>query len=312
LEILLDFVTSPYFTEETVSKEMGIIGQEIRMYDDNPGWQLYFGMLTGLYHDNTVRIDTAGDTDTIAKITPELLFEAYNAFYNLENMVLCICGDVDEKQVESVCDKVLKYVKAPKVKRIYPEEKKGRFKEFISKKLEVSMPMFSVGIKDNECPLSGVFLARKQAEYDILLELMFGKSSEFYTRMYQSGLIDSSFGFGYEAGETYGHCELSGSSMKPLEVYEAIKEEIKKYKEKGVDKGAFERIKRANYASTLRVFNSTEDVTNEFLVHAFSEFDMLEYPEVISQVTFEQVCSRLDRCFEEDDFVLSCVYPLDK
>ncbi|MGN1120731.1 MAG: EF-P 5-aminopentanol modification-associated protein YfmH, partial [Eubacteriales bacterium] len=183
LEILLDFVTHPYFTDATVQKEMGIIGQEIRMYDDNPGWQLYFGMLTGLYHANTVRIDTAGTTETIAEITPELLNEAYRAFYNLHNMVLCVCGDIASEQVEAVCDKVLHTAQEPRVERLYPAEPQGIFKEYVSKRLEVSMPMFAVGIKDDDTPCPGKALAQKQAQYDLLPDMMFGKSSAFFTRM---------------------------------------------------------------------------------------------------------------------------------
>lgn len=310
LEILLDFVSSPYFTDETIKKEQGIIGQEIRMYDDNPAWQLYFGMLTGLYHNNTVRIDTAGTVSTIAEITPEKLFDAYNAFYNLENMALCVCGDVQPEEVEKVCDKVLHYVKAPEIKRIYPEEPAEIYKEFVSKKLEVAMPLFAVGIKDNTVPCTGEELAKKQAEFDILLDIMFGKSSPFYTELYEKSMIDSSFSYGYEASETFAHCEISGSSENPEEVYRLIKEEIKKYKKNGINKDIFERIKRANYASTLRAFNSTEDIANDFLVHVFSNFDMLDYPGVIAQVTYEDVCKRLNDAFAENSFVLSTILPM--
>ena len=312
LEILLDFVTHPYFTEQTVNKEMGIIGQEIRMYDDNPGWQLYFGMLTGLYVNNTVRIDTAGTTETISHITPKLLFDAYDAFYNLENMALCICGDVEKEKVADVCDKVLKYVRAPEVKRIYPDEPKEIYKEYVSRNLEVSMPMFAVGIKDNEVPLSGLALAKKQAEYDILLDIIFGRSGEFYTRLYESGLIDSSFSYDYECSENYAHCEISGSSDQPDKVYALVKEEIKKFKEKGLDRDTFERIKRAAYARVLRVFNSTDDISNEFLVYLFSDFDMLDYPSVVAGVTFEDASRRLREGFDEDGFVLSTVLPIEK
>ncbi len=312
LEILLDFVTHPYFTDATVQKEMGIIGQEIRMYDDNPGWQLYFGMLTGLYHHNTVRIDTAGTTETISHITPEILKDAYRAFYNLHNMALCVCGSISPEEVEAVCDKVLKPGADPVVERIYPEEPKGIYKEFVSKRLEVSMPMFAVGIKDNNVPLSGKALAKKQATYDILLEMLFGKSGAFFTEMYESGLIDSSFSFGYEASETFGHCEVSGSSEKPEEVYKKVRAHIALTREKGLDKDAFERIKRSTYASTLRAFNSTEDIANDFLIYRFNGFDMLDYPSVVAEVTYEDVISLLDTAFGENDFVLSTILPLEK
>lgn len=312
LEILLDFVTHPYFTDATVQKEQGIIGQEIRMYDDNPAWQLYFGMLTAMYHNNTVRIDTAGTVETISHITPKLLFDAYGAFYNLGNMALCVCGDITPEAVNEVCDKVLVNVPAKPVKRIYPEEPKGRFKEFVSKKLEVSMPMFAVGIKDNDCPASGEKLARKQACYDILLDMIFGKSARFYTQMYESGLIDSSFSYDYECSETFAHCEISGCAENPEEVYGRIREEIRYFKKNGLNREDFERIKRANYAQSLRVFNSTDDTANEFLVYKFAGFDLLDYPQVISDTHFEDVCALLENNFDENDFVLSTVLPLSR
>lgn len=309
LEILLDFVTHPYFTKETVDKEQGIIGQEIRMYDDNPAWQLYFGMLTGLYVNNPVRIDTAGTVETIAEITPELLFEAYNAFYNLDNMVLCVCGKVTPEDVEKVCDKILKYVPAKEIERIYPKEPSHVNKEYITKSLAVSMPMFSVGIKDNDCPKNGNALLEKRAQYSIILDLIFDKSAPFYNRLYEDGLIDSSFSYGYEGHETFGHCEISGCSENPQKVYEEIKKEIQNYKNNGFDRAAFDRVKRANYAHVLRLFNSTEEIANELVGCVFENTNILDYPSVMAAVSFEDVCRRFEDGFADDGFVLSCVVP---
>ena len=312
LEILLDFVSHPYFTDSTVQKEMGIIGQEIRMYDDNPSWQLYFGTLTGLYHANTVRIDTAGTTETIAEITPALLHTAYRAFYNPHNMLLCVSGDIDPQKVEEICDKLLPVSEKPSVKRLYPDEPKGIYKEFISKKLEISMPMFAVGIKDNAVPMTGEALAKKQASYDILLDMMFGKSSPFYTRMYESGLIDSSFSCEYECSETFAHAILAGSSEHPQEVYAAVREEIARCKKDGLDRAVFDRLHRSSYAQTLRAFNSTEDIAGDLLVYRFENIDLLDYPRLVASVTFEDVCALLKGAFGENDFVLSTVLPLEK
>ncbi|MCR5352753.1 MAG: insulinase family protein [Clostridiales bacterium] len=311
LEILLDFVTHPYYTKETVNKEQGIIGQEIRMYDDNPSWQLYFGMLTGLYTNNPVRIDTAGTTETIAEITPEILYDTYKAFYNPSNMALCICGDVECDKVEEVCDKVLQKTEIPEVKRFYPEEPRGRYKEFVSKRLEVALPMFAVGIKDNDVPKSGEELAIKQIKYELLLEMMFGKSSKFFNKCYNEGIIDSSFSCEYEASEFFAHCGISGASNEPEKVYALIKAEIAEYKKNGLDRNVFERLKRAKYADSLRVFNSTEDIANDFLVCVFSDFDMLKYPETIEKVTFEETEELLKNEFDENDFVLSTIYPME-
>ena len=308
LEILLGFVTDPYFTTETIAKEQGIIGQEIKMYDDNPDWQLYFGMLEGLFVNNPVKIDIAGTVETIAEITPETLFDAYNTFYNLDNMVLVVSGKVTAEEVEKVCDKMLSYKKAPEIERIYPKEPKEVNKEFVTRKMQVSMPMFSVGIKDNTCPMTGKELGKKRAAYGILMDMMFSKSAPFYTRLMDEGVIDSGFSFAYEGHETFGYAELSGNSDEPRRVYEEIKKEIGFYKENGLDREAFERIKRANYAHLLRMFNSTDDIANEMVSAVFDGLDILDYPEICASVTFEDVTKLLHEGFSE--FTLSEIYPL--
>lgn len=308
LEILLGFVTDPYFTKETIAKEQGIIGQEIKMYDDNPDWQLYFGMLEGLFVNNPVKIDIAGTVQTIAEITPDTLFDAYNTFYNLDNMALVVSGKVSVQEVEKVCDKVLCYKKAPEIERIYPVEPKGVNKEVVTKKMPVAMPMFSVGIKDNSCPMTGKELGKKRAAYGILMDMMFSKSAPFYTRLMDEGLIDSGFSFAYEGHEVFGYAELSGNSEEPKRVFEEIKKEVEYYKKNGLDREAFERIKRANFAHLLRMFNSTDDIANEMVSAIFDGLDILDYPEICACVTFDDVTKLLHENFSE--FTLSEIYPL--
>lgn len=308
LEILLGFVTDPYFTTQTVSKEQGIIGQEIKMYDDNPDWQLYFGMMQGLYHNNPVKIDIAGTVESISQITPEILFDAYNTFYNLDNMVLVVCGKVEPEKVLEVCDKVLEYKEAPKKERIYPHEPESVNCERVTKKMSVSMPMFSVGIKDNDCPKTGNDLAKKRAVNGILLDLMFSKSSPFYQRLMDRGLIDSGFSFAYEGHETFGFAGLDGNSDNPQEVYREILCEIEHYKKTGFDKDAFERVKRANFAHLLRVFNSTDDIANEMVGAIFDGIDILDYPAICASVTLDDVTSLLRDGFKHT--TLSEIYPL--
>lgn len=310
LGVLLDFVTHPYFTDETVAKEQGIIGQEIRMYDDNPGWRLYFNMLTALYHNHPARIDTAGTVETIAKITPEILYTAYNTFYNLRNMALCVCGNIDPEEVLKVCDAHLNEAAHADVKRIFPDEPDTVFQREISQKLSVSMPLFSIGIKDTHQPSEGSELARKQAEYEIILELLFGKASGFYTRLYENGLINTAFSSGYEAHTNFGFCEISGYSKDPDAVYAEVLSEIKKYKSQGFDQQDFERIKRVLYASCLRVFNSTEDIANDFISYIFRGFNMFDYPQIISDVSLEDVTKRFRSDFIEERMVLSKVLPI--
>ncbi len=310
LEILIDFVTHPYFTKETVDKEQGIIGQEIRMYDDNPGWRLYFNMLTALYHNHPARIDTAGTVETIAQITPETLYDAYNTFYNLHNMALCVCGNISPDEVLDVCDRLLFPAKDISPKRIFPDEPEHVYQKEISQKLKVSMPLFAVGVKDTNQPETGKALAKKQAEYEIILELLFGKATDFYTELYENGLINSAFSTGFEAHTNFGFCEISGYSNDPDKVFEKITQRIEKAKSDGFSPEDFERTKRMLYALNIRIFNSTESIANEFISYIFSDFDMLDYPEVILGITYEDIEKRLRECFTEEKIVLSKILPM--
>ena len=311
LEILLDFVSHPYYTAQTVEKEQGIIGQEIRMYDDNPQWRLYFNMLRALYKNHPVNIDTAGTVKTIAAITPELLYKTYGAFYNLHNMALCVCGDLAPETVEQVCDKVLPTAPETEVERLYPDEPEEVAQKEIVQRMQVSMPMFSVGIKGTRQFEEGEPLARRNAEMNILLRVLFGKGSDFYTRLYAKGLLNSSFSCAYDAHAAFSYGEIAGLSEKPDEVYDEIKKEIAAYRAHGVGKEEFERAKKALYAHSVRVFDSTDDIANSFLSGIFSGCGLLDEPTVISRVTLEDVNERLADSFDDKYFVLSKILPLE-
>ena len=312
LEILLDFVSHPYFTKETVDKEQGIIGQEIRMYDDNPNWRLYFNMLRAMYKDHPVKIDTAGTVETIAEITAETLHKTYATFYNLHNMALCVCGNVLPEDVEKVCDKILREAPVLDVKRIYPEEPLEVDIPEVCENMQVSMPMFAVGIKDPVQFDTGDNIVKKSAEMSILLRVMFGKASDFYSRLYAEGLINSSFSAGYDAHSAFSYTEISGLSKEPDKVFGEIKAEIEKYRQKGISEEEFERARRALYSACVRTFDSTDDIANSFLSYLFSGCNLLTESEVLANVTLSDVNARLMTAFPDSAFVLSKVLPLEK
>ena len=312
LEILLDFVSHPYFTKETVDKEQGIIGQEIRMYDDNPNWRLYFNMLRAMYKNHPINIDTAGTVETIAEITAETLHKTYAAFYNLHNMALCVCGRISPEEVEAVCDKVLKEAKELCVERIYPEEPLEVCSKEICDRMQVSMPMFAVGIKDGVQFESGEALARKSAQMCIILRVLFGRGSDFYSRLYSEGLINSSFGASFDAHSAFAYTEIAGLSKDPDRVYAEIKAEIAKYTESGISEEEFERAKRALYAASVRTFDSTDDIANSFLEYLFAGCNLLTESDYIASVTLDEVNSRLAHAFPEEAFAISKVLPLEE
>ena len=311
LEILLDFVTHPYFTKESVQKEQGIIEQEIRMYDDNPGWQVYFQLLANMYEKHSVRLDIAGTVDSISNITADILYKCYKTFYNLNNMMLCVSGNVTAEQVKSVADKVLKTAEPINIERYKYEEPKTVKTNITEKKLKVSKPLFNIGIKDAETGLYGKELAKKAFETDILNDMLFSKSSDFYTRLYSQGKINNKFSAGSEIENEYGHLIYSGESDNPTEIMDEIIKEFEDKIKNGLDREEFERCKRVGYANSITLFDSTENISNAFITCMFKGYDILDLPEIIGSVTFENIEKRLRKVFNKENFIISIINPID-
>ena len=311
LEILLDFVTHPYFTDETVQKEQGIIGQEIRMYDDNPGLQVYFQLMSNMYEKHSVRLDIAGTIESISHITADILYKCYKTFYNLNNMMLCVAGNVTADQVKNAADKILKKSEITDVKRYEYDEPKTVKKNIAEKKLKVSKPMFNIGIKDAETGLTGKALAKKAVEIDILNDMMFSKSSDFYTRLYSQGKINNKFNAGSEIETEYGHLVYGGESDNPTEIMDEIIKEFEDKIKNGLDRDEFERCKKVSYANSITLFDSTENISNAFLACMFKGYDILDLPEIIGSVTFDDIEKRLNKIFKKENFIISVINPID-
>ena len=312
LEILLDFVSHPYFTKETVEKEQGIIGQEIRMYEDNPNWRVYFNLLRALYHNHTVRIDTAGTVESIAQITPEILYDCYNTFYNPGNMVLCVSGKVTPEQVEKICDKVLKEGKPVEILRKYEDEPQSVCQKINTEELEVAFPLFSIGIKDNDVPSSGTALMKKQAEHEIILEKLFSKSGDFYNRLYSAGLINNKFSCGYERGISFAFSDVSGESRDPEKLLSEVENELAAYTadfDKLFSDEDFETVKRVVYSKNVQDWGSTEEIANSFMDFCFMDGDMLDYPDIVASVTKEDVKARFMSTYKSEFIAMSVVMP---
>lgn len=312
LEILLDFVTHPYFTDKTVQKEQGIIAQEIRMYEDNPNWRVYFNLLRAIYNNHTVRIDTAGTVESIQKITPEILYSCYNTFYNPANMILCVSGKVTPQQVLEVCDKVLAPRQTFEIDRLYQDEPHHICQKKITEKLEVAFPLFSIGVKDNDVPCDGIQLMKKQAEHDIIMEKLFSKSGDFYNRLYQQGLINQKFSYGYECGVSFAFSDISGESKDPDRLMAEFENELKKYADNFDDLFTdkdFETIKRVIYSKSVQQWDSTEEIANGFMNFKFMGADMLDYPEIISKITKSQVKKRFLSTYKSEFCAMSVILP---
>lgn len=307
LEILLNFVTHPYFTKETVDKEQGIIGQEIRMYEDDPSWCVFLNLLKALYWENPVRIDIAGTVESIAEITPELLYRTYHTFYNLNNMVLSIAGNLDIEEVLKLADKILVPSKDIVIENHFPSEPDDVFLKKIDKKLEVSMPLFEIGFKekpDEENRLKG------QIMNEMLLEMIFGEGTEFYHRLYNEGVINQTFGFEVMASDGYLINIIGGEAPDPERVYDEIVLEIERVKKEGLDESLFEILKKSFYGSRVSKFNSVEAIATAMMSAHFAQCDIFDSLKIIADLKFSDLEKRLKTQLFENKSSISVIMPM--
>lgn len=305
LEILLDFVTHPYFTKETVEKEQGIIGQEITMYYDVPGWMSTFNLLKLLYHNHPVRIDIAGTVESIAQITDKLLYDCYNTFYNLNNMVLAVVGNVTPEQVLDVCDKMLKKAEPLKIERSFEEEPRDIAGTYTEYNLSMSMPVFSFGYKEKcEKPIQDI---KTIVETNILLEILAGEASDLYNSLFEKGLINSSFSKEYFIGYGYEAITFDGESENPKAVSEAIKQEVARLKKEGIDENQFEAVRRSLYGREIMEYNDIDSIANGFVSAHFGGYSIFDSVEIFRSVTKEDIEKRLSQVMDEQYSALSVV-----
>ena len=306
LDELMDYVQHPYFTDENVEKEKGIIGQEIMMYDDDPGFQLYINTMDCLYHKNAVKLDIAGTIESISKIDPDVLYKCYNTFYHPSNMTLVICGDFEpEKLIEEIKKRLKHKENQGEIKRIYETEEKSINMKTKEVNMEVSTPIFMIGYKDVLPNTEDI--VKKHISIEIILNMILGKSSDLYKDLYNSGSLLSEPDFDYEFSKQYAHVLISGQSKNPEIVYDKFKSEVQKFKENGLNEEHFERIKRKIYGDYVTEYNSVGDIARMFLSDSFKGINAFDYIEKYNTVTKEYAEQILSTVFDENNMVLSVV-----
>ena len=304
---LMDYVQHPYFTDENVEKEKGIIGQEINMYDDSPEWQVYLNAMKAMYYNNAVKVDIAGTIESISKIDKETLYKCYNTFYNPSNMVLAICGDFNPEEMIKEIEKRLIDKKANgKIKRIYQEEPENIVQPKIEKKLEVSQPLYTICIKDTN-KNSENEIVRKHIAIEILLRLIIGKSSNLYKNLYDEGILYAKPSLDYEFAKTYAHIVIAGQANDPEVVFERLKQEIRNFKQNGINEKDANRIKKMLYGLYIEEYNDVGNIARMFLSDYFKGINSFDYLEEIEGINVEYLKQVLEDVFKEEKMVLSIV-----
>ena len=306
LEILLDFVQHPYFTEETVQKEQGIIGQEIRMGEDQPGRRVFFNLLKGLFAEHPVRVDIAGTVESIARITPELLYRCYNQYYNLHNMVLVVAGNITPEEVQDAADRLLKPAEALLPAPLTCQEPPCVKETLVEDKMPVAAPLFYIGFKEPQVDTTPLSTAGAR----VLVELITGKTAPLYTRLMEEGLINDQFEAEYFGGPGYGAWLFGGESSDPARIKELVQEELRRLQREGLDPAAAEAVRRGAYGRLVAGLDDPSDCAELILAHMVDGIEPLSELDALAALTVEELERQLRTRIDPDACTLSVVYPL--
>ena len=305
LDEFMDYVQNPYYTKENIDKERGIIEQEISMYDDEPGQAIYMNLLKLLYFNNPINIDIAGTKESIAQIDEKVLYTIYNNFYVPENMVIVACGDfAPEELLENIKRRITLKPSKNKVTRVYDEEPDEIVGKQKSRNMEISIPIFMIGYK-NKIPNKDI--VKKTLALDILGEIIMGKSSKLFKRLYDEQLITSGLSFSYEYGRTFSHFLIQGISENPERVIEEIKNEIEFFKARGIKDEDFERTKKKIYGEYVKDFNDPETIAAGVLADYFNDINTFSFFEEFDCLKKEDIVYFLNEVFDENKKAISII-----
>ena len=310
LRLLLEFVSTPYFTEESVEKERGIIDQEIGMNEDAPDSVVFENLVQAMYARHPIRVPILGTGETIRQITPEVLYRCHRAFYAPGNMLLCVVGDVEPETVVRIAEEQLGCEALPvgKKQKDWAEPMTCPRPE-ITAKMEVAMPMFNLAFKCE--PLgTGDGAIREEMVADLAAEALFGESSELYLKLYEEGLIDSSFGGGFETIDGCAMLLCSGDSEDARAVREAILAQAEKLTREGLPEEDYLRMKRSALGRRIRGLDSFDATCFRVCAYHFSDFDYFRFPEIYRQITAEEIIAFLARVVKRERCCLSIMEPV--
>ncbi len=309
LEILLSFVSVPYFTEESVAKEQGIIAQEIGMIEDNPEWQVYKQLMQALYEKSSARESVAGSVESISHITAQTLYDCHGAFYTPSNMCLVVVGDVDEEKVVQLARKVLPKTSGPAIARDYGQEESL---VPVTKEtrccMEVSMPTFLAGFKCPPAP-KGQEQMRYQIIGDLACDMLLGESSSLFARLYGEGLVNGTFGSSFDLLPGVAYVYVGGDSKEPETVVQAILDEARRVIREGFDPDYYQRVLRANFGTAIKGLNSFEGVAVSMAEGCFDGYDPCRFPEVYDSLTQQDLLDFIRENICESRMALSVIEP---
>jgi len=310
LTTLVNFVQNPYFTDANVEKEKGIIAQEIKMYQDHPDWRCYYGLIEAMYREHPVRIDIAGTVSSISQITKETLYECYRTFYHPGNMMLFVVGGVDPEEVFALIRENQEgkhFENQGAVRRFYPQEPPGVAMKKKVVHLPVSLPKCLFGFKETVNGLEGRELLELELGTKLMLEILYGQSSDYYQSLYDEHLISDQFGYDFQCSRDYAFSMIGGETRDPELLLSRVEAQFNEALEKGIGEADFERCKRKRIGAFLRMLNSPEAIANQFSNYQFKGCNLFDILPVYESLTLDRINSRLREHVKWEQFAVSIV-----
>ena len=304
LRTLLDFVLNPYFTEDTVQKEMGIIEQEINMYEDNPGWAVYFLMLSCLYKNHTAKDSIAGSAESVKEITKDILYKCYQNFYVPENMYLICAGDIDREETLEICGNAFRN-SGRRAETVIGYESENVNANQAAAKMKISKPLFQIGFKNTDFDNQVL----NSVKYKVMLDLLIGESSSLREDLIQEGLSGDEIGFDYISGGSYGYASISGRSREPFKFLEKCRSRADKISQNGFLEADFNRIKGKYLGRFIRGFNSVEAIITGAAELAQYGADLSDAYEMYEKLDINHVNELVKDCFKEDKYCMAVIQP---
>lgn len=285
-------VETPYFTKETVDKEKGIIAEEIKMYQEQPGYKLMFNTLRAMYQQHPIRVDIAGSVESIYDITKDDLYLCYETFYHPSNMVLFVVGDVDP---EAICRIVKQHedahnkVNQPKIERGLVDEPEDVKEAFVTESMKIQSPRLMLGFKNKPLQEAPQKYVQRDLEMSLFFELIFGEETDFYQNLLNEGLIDDTFGYQFVLEPTYSFSIVTSATEEPDKLKKLLLDELRDKKGNFQDAEAFELLKKQFIGEFISSLNSPEYIANQYTKLYFegvSVFDMLD---IVENITLDSI-----------------------
>ena len=315
-EVLLDFVQEPYFTEATVEKEKGIIAQEITMYDDQPDWRLYFGVIENMFHEHPVKIDIAGTVESIDEITADHLYECYETFYHPSNMVLFVVGAVDPEEMMTFIknnQNGKEFDEPEEIVRTFPTEPATVAIAERTLAMDVTKPKLAYGLKCTKTDVSGEEMLIQELASELVLDILFGRSSDFYTDAYKNGLIDESYSYSFSLENGFGFAMIVSDTEDPKALEEAIRKTVQEASTSwSITDEDLDRLRKRKIGHFMRSLNSIEFIANQFTRYSFNEMNLFDVVPTLEKMTLSNLKEAFSALSDASGHAVFTVVPAKK